>query len=69
MSTTVLQTLRLAPVASTAAATPSFFQRLWTALEAHGQRRAATELRRVAERHMHGDPALARRLLEAADRV
>ena len=69
MSTTVLQPPRLAHVASTAAASPSYFQRLWTALEAHGQRRAAVELRRVAERHMHGDPALARRLLEAANRV
>ena len=67
MSTSVLHSPRLAPAASAAAATPGFFQRLWTALEAHGQRRAAVELRRAADRHMNGDPALARRLLDAAD--
>lgn len=45
---------------------PGVWQRLWQALEAHGQRRAAAELRRSAERLQFTDPALARQLLEAA---
>lgn len=67
MSTSVLQSPRFAPAGSAAAAEHSFFQRLWMALEAHGQRRAAVELRRAAARHANSDPALARRLLDAAD--
>jgi hypothetical protein len=47
--------------------TPTFLLRLWAALEAHGQRRAAVELRRVAARHAYGDPALANQLMAAAD--
>lgn len=45
---------------------PGVWQRLWKALEAHGQRRAAAELRRHAWRVQPSDPALARQLLEAA---
>ena len=64
MSTIVLH----APGATRASSpTSTFVQRLWAALEAHGQRRAAVELRRVAARHAHGDPALSRQLMAAAD--
>jgi hypothetical protein len=65
MSTTVLH----APRAATAGATPntpSIWLRLWAALEANGQRRAAAELRRVASMREGQDPDLARRLREAA---
>jgi hypothetical protein len=67
MSTIVLHPAR-APRTAPAfgAAVPSFLQRLWAALEVHGQRRAALELRRVADRHAYGDPVIAGRLLEAA---
>lgn len=62
MSTTVLHAPRIAAPASTR----PFWQRVWSALEAHGQRRAAVELRRAAERHALTDPELAARLLQAA---
>jgi hypothetical protein len=39
---------------------------VWGALEEHGHRRAAHELRRVAERVALSDPALARALREAS---
>jgi hypothetical protein len=61
MTTTSLQAPRLA---ATSAARPaaSVWQRLWAALEAHCQRRAAAELRRLAIHHRFSDPALAQRL-------
>lgn len=63
MSTTVLHTPRIAAYAPV---DTGFWQRLWHALEAHGQRRAAAELRRTAWRYQATDPALALRLIEAA---
>lgn len=48
-------------------ALPTFWQRLWAALEAHGQRRAAAHLRRMAAIHADIDPVLARRLYDAAE--
>ncbi len=41
---------------------PSFWQRVWAALEAHGQRRAAAELQRIAILHVSTDPELSRNL-------
>jgi hypothetical protein len=64
MSTTaVLQAPRQLPAGR---AGKGFWLRLWQALEAHGQRRAAAELRRTAWRFQDSDPDLARRLLAAA---
>lgn len=63
MSTTVLHAPRIAAFAPVHTA---FWSRLWNALEAHGQRRAAAELRRTAWRYQSSDPALALRLIEAA---
>ncbi len=55
----------LGPVAPAAAAT-RFWQRLWAAIERHGQRRAAAEMRRVASTHVFSDPEVARQLRVAA---
>lgn len=66
MSTTVLHAPR---ISATGRAGTGFWQRLWQALEAHGQRRAAVELRRAAWRFQSSDPAVARQLLDAADRA
>ena len=55
----------LGPVAPAAAAT-RFWQRLWAAIERHGHRRAAAELRRIATQHVGSDPEMARQLLSAA---
>ncbi len=55
------------PGARTKTATPGFWLRLWAALERHGQRRAATELRRIAALHDFNDPVLTRQLLDTAD--
>lgn len=63
MSTTVLHAPRIAAFAPVNTA---FWPRLWKALEAQGQRRAAAELRRTAWRYQSSDPALALRLIEAA---
>lgn len=41
-------------------------QSIWRALEARGQRRAASELRQLAERWQTIDPALAQQLREAS---
>lgn len=65
MSTTVLHVPRVA-AAGAVTNTPRLWARLWAALEANGQRRAAAELRRVASMREHHDPELARRLREAA---
>lgn len=65
MSTTVLHAPR---ISAAGRAGPGFWQRLWQALEAHGQRRAAVELRRAAWRFQSSDPAVARQLLDAAER-
>jgi hypothetical protein len=50
--------------------TPTLFQAvgqsIWRALEAAGQRRAAHELRQLAERWEPFDPALARQLRDAS---
>jgi hypothetical protein len=60
-------TILLAPrLTRTGRAGGGFWLSLWQALESHGQRRAAAELRRSAWRHQDSDPALARRLLDAA---
>jgi len=67
MSTTALHPTRIAPRAGTA--TPAFWQRLWAALEAHGQRRAAAELRRLAATHVSTSPEVQRALKEAAQRA
>jgi hypothetical protein len=64
MSTTALN-IPL-PGARTKAATPGLWLRLWAALERHGRRRAATELRRIAAMHDFSDPALTRQLLDTA---
>lgn len=72
MSTSLQFQLRagtLAPTAPAATAFGAFWQRLWAALERHGQRRAAAELRRIAILHAFSDPALNRQLLDAADRA
>ncbi len=66
MSTIVLQPTR-APRSVSGTDNAGLVQRLWSALEAHGQRRAAQELRRVAARHAYGDPVMASRLLAAAE--
>lgn len=66
MSTTVLHAPR---ITAAGRAGTSFWQRLWQALEAHGQRRAAVELRRAAWRFESSDPATARQLLDAAQRA
>ena len=58
----------LGPVAP-AAATTTFWQRLWAAIERHGQRRAAAELRRIAAHHVFSDPEMTRHLLAAADQA
>lgn len=41
---------------------PGLWQRVWAALEAHGQRRAAAELNRIAILHVSTDPELSRNL-------
>ena len=61
MTTTTLH----APLA-TAARGPGFWQRVWSALEAHGQRRAAAELRRLAILNDATNPEFARRLNDVA---
>ncbi len=66
MSTSLQFQLRLGTLAPTAPAAGTFWQRLWAAVERHGQRRAAAELRRVARLHAFTDPALTRQLLAAA---
>jgi hypothetical protein len=45
---------------------PAFALRLWHGLERIGQRRAARELRMLANRHALGNPLLARQLRGAA---
>jgi hypothetical protein len=62
MSTTVLHPARLAPAAKASAASTGFWRRLWASLEAHGQRRAEAELRRLAATHVSTDPELSRHL-------
>ena len=52
-----------------AAATTTFWQRLWAAIERHGQRRAAAELRRIASHHVFSDPEMTRHLLAAANQA
>lgn len=72
MSTSLQMHLRagtLAPTAPAAAPFGPFWQRLWAAIERHGQRRAAAELRRIATLHAFSDPALNRQLLDAADQA
>jgi hypothetical protein len=49
--------------------TPGFWRRVWTALEAHGQRRAEAELRRIAMLHVSTDPVLSQQLREIAVRM
>lgn len=65
MTTTVLN-----PALGNARARPesSLLQRVWAALEAHGQRRAAAELNRIAALHVSTDPELARNLRALAQR-
>lgn len=65
MSTTVLHQTRVAPTVR--ADRPTLIRRLWNALEAQGQRRAAAEMRRLAT--VTTDPALRRLLLEMAART
>ena len=48
MTTTSLHAPRLAKAPAQRPATAGFWQRLWAGLEAHGQRRAAAELRRLS---------------------
>ncbi len=62
MSTTVLHAPRIAVVNGQT----GFWSQFWHALERHGQRRAAAELRRTAWRYETSDPVLARQLLQAA---
>jgi hypothetical protein len=47
----------------------SIWRRLWLALEAQGQRRAAAELRRLAAYHLYSDPEMNQRLRALADKV
>ena len=49
--------------------TPTVWQRLGAAIERHGQRRAAAELRRIAAHHVFSDPEMTRHLLAAADQA
>jgi hypothetical protein len=68
MTTTTLQSPRIHAASTAAAARPitRFWQRLWAAVEAHGQRRAAAELRRLAVSHRFTDPTMASRLCAIA---
>lgn len=65
MSTTALQQPHLA--LDTKVPRPRLLQRIWNALEAQGQRRAAAELRRLSLTFVSTDPDLKRALREAAD--
>lgn len=65
MTTTTLQSPRLARKADQ----PSFWQRVWDALEAHGRRRAEAELHRIALLHVSTDPRLSRELHALARRT
>lgn len=67
MSTTFIHPTRRPLAHPAAPVAGSFWQRLWAALEAHGQRRAAAHLRRMAAIHADHNPDLARRLNEAAE--
>lgn len=49
--------------------TPGIWRRVWAALEAHGQRRAEAELRRIAILHVSSDPALSSELRAIAGRL
>ena len=66
MSTTLQYQVRFGTMAPTALVTPTVWQRLWAAIERHGQRRAAAELRRIAAHHVFSDPEMTRHLLAAA---
>ena len=66
MSSSVLTAPR-APIARTRPEVrPGFWSRAWTALEAYGERRAATEIRRIALTHFAHNPEIRGRLLAAA---
>lgn len=68
MSTT-LHAPRLATAPAQRPATAGFWLRLWAGLEAHGQRRAAAELRRLSVHHAFADPALSQRLRAIANQT
>ena len=51
----------------TAATGPSLLARLWSELEALGERRAQAELRRLSITYGHSNPALSRQLRDIAD--
>jgi hypothetical protein len=65
MSSSVLSLPRAA--ARPAASRVPLWSRVWSALEAYGERRASAELRRVALTHFASDPELRRRLLALSD--
>ena len=67
MSTVTLQ--RTASAADVGAPRVGFWRRLWLALEAQGQRRAAAELRRLAIHHRFSDPEMSRRLHSIANDI
>ena len=69
MTTTSLHAPRLAKAPAQRPATAGFWQRLWAGLEAHGQRRAAAELRRLSVHHAFADPELSQRLRAIASRT
>lgn len=69
MSTSLQYQIRLGTLTPTGPAAPTMWQRLWAAIERHGQRRAAAELRRLASHHVFSDPAMTRHLLAAADQA
>jgi hypothetical protein len=67
MSSSVLAAPSPSPVPTARPAVDAgFWHRLWSALEAYGERRAAAEIRRVALTHFACDPVLRQRLLDAA---
>lgn len=51
------------------AATRPFWARVWAAAEAHGQRRALAELRRLSIRHASVDPELRHAIARLAEQV
>jgi hypothetical protein len=66
MTTALLKPLR--PLAAGPTHAP-LLQRLWTALEAMGARRAAAELNRQASLRVVADPTVGRHLRAAARRI
>lgn len=67
MTTTVLNTHPALNRSPMTAGGTSLLARLWSSLEAAGQRRAQAELRRLSITYVSSDPAMSRRLRDIAD--